>query len=434
MSLLLQLPSEVLSLVFESVLVTDLFALESVHSELRSFLLSDQTPSTNVWRSAVHALWSNELKLGTHGSWRDAARHLERLTWPILKQSGMKPAVRSLQFYQMMDPMPKDVPSPWATPLTLNIVRATLKHRGDIDGRRQIAMFACSSDFAAAPTIVEAKTEKEGTSLVGIETSGMKSHSSSMLNNGHYALNQSRNDGLVINEALLPQVDEESGSEEVVDEDEGRQNIRTVLSLFNVIKKAKNPEEALRSLLLEFPFLPIDAGEGADRVIYALANLYLETHPDELLAIRNDRNRNGHTNHDNAESAVYILLYSIIMLNTDRHHPSIKSKMTCNEFVRSTQSTVVGEAFPKHVLVEIFNSISRDPLKICAPHVQRKLKNLLDASTRQSSSSSSSSSISIRTASQPTSSIASIVSEGISSRKWILLPFAAATVCFGLLF
>ena len=28
-----------------------------------------------------------------------------------------------------------------------------------------------------------------------------------------------------------------------------------------------DPEDALRRLLLEFPFLPIDAGEGADRAI-----------------------------------------------------------------------------------------------------------------------------------------------------------------------
>ena len=160
---------------------------------------------------------------------------------------------------------------------------------------------------------------------------------------------------------------------------------------------ARDPEAALRNLLLGkdfffgskfplthdfcphfplprhaavFPFLPIDAGEGADRVIRALARLYLDTHPAELLDLR-ARTATGSSmaaaastatdaaaavtpataaaaqseRHDDAESAVYILIYAVIMLNTDLHHPAIRTKMTAGEFVRSTRSTVLGEAF-----------------------------------------------------------------------------------------
>mmetsp|Transcript_29014 Transcript_29014/g.37454 ORF Transcript_29014/g.37454 Transcript_29014/m.37454 type:complete len:420 (-) Transcript_29014:135-1394(-) len=351
---LINLPTEVLSVVYEYVLLTDLFELEQVqHSEINKFLAS--TASSNVWKSAVGAMWSPEVALGNFKSWREAAHHVERVAFPILQTKGMKSSLRSLEFYQMIPPMMGR--NPWATTFNMDIIKSNLKYRKDIHSRRQVTLFACSSSFAGASPIVNTTASSSSTRTPTPSTP-----------------------------PLLTNVNSDDVSDEISsdDEDEAKNvNIMHVISMFDVIKKAKNPEEALRLLLLEFPFLPIDAGEGADRVIYALARIYIESHPNELLSLRNDKERKGST-HDNAESAIYILLYSIIMLNTDRHHPAIRSKMKLNEFISSTKSTVVREAFSDEVLIDIFNSISQNPLKIVTSlNTQKKLKNLLDEETRK---------------------------------------------------
>jgi len=68
--------------------------------------------------------------------------------------------------------------------------------------------------------------------------------------------------------------------------------------------------------------------------------------------------------HDDAESAIYILVYAVIMLNTDLHHPSIKHKMQPDEFVRSTRSTVLGTTFEPSDLRRIYANVARAPLAI----------------------------------------------------------------------
>lgn len=49
------------------------------------------------------------------------------------------------------------------------------------------------------------------------------------------------------------------------------------------------PEAALRALLLRFPFLPIDAGTGADRVISCFARAYAAQNPAAIAALGFDR-------------------------------------------------------------------------------------------------------------------------------------------------
>lgn len=52
---------------------------------------------------------------------------------------------------------------------------------------------------------------------------------------------------------------------------------------------ASSPEAALRALLLEFPFLPIDAGDGADRVIGEFSRRYVEDSPHALSRLLPDQ-------------------------------------------------------------------------------------------------------------------------------------------------
>ena len=62
------------------------------------------------------------------------------------------------------------------------------------------------------------------------------------------------------------------------------------------------------------------------------------------------------------------LTYSIIMLNTDLHNPAIHPKIAPNDYVASCRRCVPLVAMPEASLLEIYDSILREPLQI-APSV-----------------------------------------------------------------
>eukprot|EP00775_Hariotina_reticulata_P002968 gene2968-3253_t len=64
------------------------------------------------------------------------------------------------------------------------------------------------------------------------------------------------------------------------------------------------------------------------------------------------------------EDAVYILAYSVIMLNTDRHNNQVKKKMEEEEFCRNLRGTNGGQDFPRPFLSAIYHSICKAPLRI----------------------------------------------------------------------
>jgi hypothetical protein len=63
-----------------------------------------------------------------------------------------------------------------------------------------------------------------------------------------------------------------------------RETVRSFLGLCDL--RAPTPEAALRQLLFSFPFLPIDAGSGADRVIGELARQYVLSNPQAVREMR----------------------------------------------------------------------------------------------------------------------------------------------------
>ncbi|KAJ0971279.1 hypothetical protein J5N97_019238 [Dioscorea zingiberensis] len=59
-----------------------------------------------------------------------------------------------------------------------------------------------------------------------------------------------------------------------------------------------------------------------------------------------------------SKDAVFIICYSLIMLNTDQHSPQVKKKMTEEEFIRNNRAINGGNDLPREYLSELFHSIA----------------------------------------------------------------------------
>ncbi|KAK9918480.1 hypothetical protein WJX75_004379 [Coccomyxa subellipsoidea] len=68
--------------------------------------------------------------------------------------------------------------------------------------------------------------------------------------------------------------------------------------------------------------------------------------------------------------AVYILGYSVILLNTDQHNVGVKKKMTCEEFIRNNRGINGGADLPHSFLRELYASISQNEIRISADQQQ----------------------------------------------------------------
>ena len=84
------------------------------------------------------------------------------------------------------------------------------------------------------------------------------------------------------------------------------------------------------------------------RYIEAFSSIYYKAHSD-LYA---------------DETAVYILAYSIIQLNTDLHNPGVKNRMTIEDYIRNVRGTNGGKDFPRELLQGIYDSISNEEIKV----------------------------------------------------------------------
>ena len=64
------------------------------------------------------------------------------------------------------------------------------------------------------------------------------------------------------------------------------------------------------------------------------------------------------------EDTIFILSFSIIMLNTDLHNDGVKNKMTIEEFVRNNRGIDDGKDLPVEFLESIYNEILRNEIKM----------------------------------------------------------------------
>jgi len=169
--------------------------------------------------------------------------------------------------------------------------------------------------------------------------------------------------------------------------------------------RGATPEEALRGLLLRFPFLPIDAGSGADRVIGAFSVAFLRQNRDSVAALRladgmttDPPNSSSDSSSDDddalvpiahaavhrrcerrhrtpnallpkpheraARDAIYTLTYSLIMLNTDLHNPAVRPKIAADQYAASCRRCRPLREADSAIFLTIYSNILRRPLQI----------------------------------------------------------------------
>ncbi|KAI9301721.1 hypothetical protein BJ944DRAFT_243025 [Cunninghamella echinulata] len=104
--------------------------------------------------------------------------------------------------------------------------------------------------------------------------------------------------------------------------------------------------EALRHFLQAFR-LPGE-GQKIDRFMLKFAERYVNGNPNVF---------------SNAET-VYVLSYSVIMLNTDLHNPSVKRRMTLQDFIKNNGGIDDGKDIPLDFQEAIFNEIQNDEIKL----------------------------------------------------------------------
>uniref|UniRef100_A0A3B0MZI6 Vesicle trafficking protein (SEC7 homologue), putative n=1 Tax=Theileria annulata TaxID=5874 RepID=A0A3B0MZI6_THEAN len=63
-------------------------------------------------------------------------------------------------------------------------------------------------------------------------------------------------------------------------------------------------------------------------------------------------------------NAIFVLCYSIIMLNTDLHNSQIKNKMKLEDFIRNNRGTNDGKNFPSEFLQDIYKTIKYHEIKL----------------------------------------------------------------------
>ncbi|KAF7972108.1 hypothetical protein HWV62_18936 [Athelia sp. TMB] len=115
--------------------------------------------------------------------------------------------------------------------------------------------------------------------------------------------------------------------------------LKAFIGLFDF--KDKPVAEAMRELLEAFR-LPGEAQQIA-RITETFASSYFASDPAE---VKN-------------EDAVYVLAYSIIMLNTDQHNPQVQKRMTIDDYKRNLRGVNGGGDFSPEYLQEIYDSIRK---------------------------------------------------------------------------
>mmetsp|Transcript_4938 Transcript_4938/g.6389 ORF Transcript_4938/g.6389 Transcript_4938/m.6389 type:complete len:1070 (-) Transcript_4938:124-3333(-) len=105
-------------------------------------------------------------------------------------------------------------------------------------------------------------------------------------------------------------------------------------------------DQGIRHMILKMR-LPGEA-QQIDRMIEKFASEYAAQNPD----------------FEGGVDLVYVLSFSIIMLNTDLHNPSIPRKMSCAAFIHNNRGIDNGKDIPAEVLTRIYQRIKADPIRM----------------------------------------------------------------------
>eukprot|EP00808_Paulinella_micropora_P001567 g81679.t1 len=97
--------------------------------------------------------------------------------------------------------------------------------------------------------------------------------------------------------------------------------------------------------------LPKEA-QMIDRVLASFAHRFHENNPTMLAS----------------EDACHTLVFSLLLLNTDRYNSQIKKKMTLEQFISNNRGINDGEDVPRDLLISLFEEITTHELKMTATH------------------------------------------------------------------
>jgi len=102
--------------------------------------------------------------------------------------------------------------------------------------------------------------------------------------------------------------------------------------------------------------------------IFIIIICYAETFADEFV-------RQNHGGEIPNRDCAFVLSFSLMMLNTDAHNPSIleKDKMTLDQFVRNNRGQwIEGKDPPLDLLQRLYAEILREELKVRAQGIPEK--------------------------------------------------------------
>lgn len=103
--------------------------------------------------------------------------------------------------------------------------------------------------------------------------------------------------------------------------------------------------DAMRLFLQSFR-LPGES-QKIDRFMLKFAETYFKSHTNSVFA---------------QADTLYVLSYSIIMLNTDQHNDQVKSRMSVEDFIKNNSGIDDGKDLPRQLLVDIYNDISSNEI------------------------------------------------------------------------
>ncbi|KII88730.1 hypothetical protein PLICRDRAFT_41948 [Plicaturopsis crispa FD-325 SS-3] len=124
--------------------------------------------------------------------------------------------------------------------------------------------------------------------------------------------------------------------------------LKAFIGLFDF--KDKPIAEAMREMLEAFR-LPGES-QQISRIAETFASIYFAAGPAEI----------------KTEDAVYVLAYSVIMLNTDQHSPQVRKKMTIEDYQRNLRGVNGGSDFSPEFLQDIYDSIRKREIVMPEEH------------------------------------------------------------------
>ncbi|OWB55197.1 hypothetical protein B5S28_g1065 [[Candida] boidinii] len=160
---------------------------------------------------------------------------------------------------------------------------------------------------------------------------------------------------------------------EVIAKPENKELLISFVNLFDF--RNLRVDEAMRMLLNNFR-LPGES-QQIERIMDVFCDRYLECQENS----NNDdddtiKESNGIDSEEDDEEekvspdkdALFVLTYSIIMLNTDSHNPNVKNPMTLEQYQRNLRGVYFGKDFPAWYLSKIYHNIKDKEIILADEH------------------------------------------------------------------